>query len=139
MMQLLGDRVLVALPPSEEKVSPAGLVLVTDPDRLETPTRGIVMQLGRKSNTCDLDDVRSEVHTYFVERDSFPAIGRELGDEIDRVLMRLAPAPFDVQLGDCVIFGLGAGQAFDHDGIDYVILREAEIIGIVQEQKGQAA
>lgn len=143
MIRVLGDRVLVLLPPHEEKVSPSGIVLVTDPDRMYTPTRGIVVQLGEKSNTCDLDDVRADVHTWFLNVGETPI--EEWGggmalirDSVDRVLMQLLPAAFDVQVGDCVLFGSGDGEQFHDDGRDYVVIRESEIIGIV-EPKSEAA
>lgn len=152
MMQILGDRVLVALPPAEEEqVTPAGIVLVKDPDRIYTPTRGIVMQLGRKSNTCDLDDVRSEVHTWFVEEKRANLERGRAGEHwggneaysfahvrVNELLRTMRPAPFDVQVGDCVIFGLGAGHAFEHEGVDYVVLRESEIIGVLQPKEEAA-
>lgn len=141
MIRVLGDRVLVLLPPHEEKVSPSGIVLVTDPDRMYTPTRGIVVQLGEKANTCDLDDVRSDVHTWFLQ--NLPTFLQRfawetIGDHVDRVLMEFLPAPFDVQVGDCVLFGSGDGEQFHEDGHDYVVIRESEIIGIV-EPKSEAA
>lgn len=128
MIQPIGDRVLVALPPRvDETVSAGGIVLMSDPDRFHAPTRGIVVALGEKGGTVDLDDVVQLVcEAPFVN-----------GPVIDAAALlaevkALAPAPFDVQLGDCVIFPRSAGEEI-HDGdLDYVILRESEIIGVVE-------
>lgn len=124
MITVLGDRVLVALPPREDQImSPGGIVLVKDPDRFYTPTRGIVMQLGEKARTVDLDEVLSIVACHYDGTNAehlFPQISA------------LTSAPFDVQLGDCVIFPQGAGDELREAGIDYVILHESEIIGIVE-------
>lgn len=147
MIRVIGDRVLVLLPPPDgDIVTASGLVLMRDPDLARLPTRGIVLQLGEKSNTCDLDDVRSEIHTWFVERYTLyvdvpvdpAALMRLTGDAVDRILMDMQPSAFDVAVGDCVLFSAGAGEQFRQDGKDYVVLREDEIIGVVQP-KSEAA
>ncbi len=38
----------------------------------------------------------------------------------------------DVEVGDEVLFGKYAGNEIELDGIEYVILRENEILGVVQ-------
>lgn len=143
MIQVRGDRVLVALPPAPENfVTEAGIVCVRDPDKFLTPTRGIVVQLGQKPNTCDLHDVRNEVHTWFVEqaRNGYVLGISQAGDALDRLLMTMQPAGFEVQVGDCVLFSMGAGQLVTFEGVEYVILAEAEILGVVEPmQKDEAA
>ncbi len=138
MIRVLGDRVLVALPPREdETVSAGGIVLVKDPDRFYTPTCGIVMQLGEKVGTVDLDAARSEVHDCLQHSNSEdPDQARA---DVDRALMAMAPAPFDVQVGDCVLFPQSAGDQIHEDGVDYVVLHESDIIGIVEPLKDEAA
>lgn len=132
MIQVLGDRVLVALPPTEaELTTPSGIVLMRDPDLARLPTRGIVVQLGEKSDTVSLDGVLAAL-------EDEDAAGRYLPVALRKRFDALAPAPFDVQVGDCVLFSLSAGEAFTLDDVDYVILHEAEIIGIV-EPKEKAA
>jgi co-chaperonin GroES (HSP10) len=137
MIRVLGDRVLVALPPRDDETTTAsGIVLVKDPDRFYTPTRGIVMQLGEKETRVELDDVRAELNE---QRRQFEQMAqtyagpslREVFDDIDRALMTLQPAPFDVNVGDVVIFSASAGDQITQDGIDYVLLREDEILGVV--------
>jgi co-chaperonin GroES (HSP10) len=128
MIRVLGDRVLVALPPEpDEIVSASGLILKRDPDIFRTPTQGIVMALGDKIGSVDLDDVVALV----AECDGT----YEVLDQI----RALFPAAFDVAVGDCVIFPRGAGDEITDAGIDYVILREHEILGIVEPLKGEAA
>jgi co-chaperonin GroES (HSP10) len=140
MIQLLGDRILVALPPQPDEVqSEGGIILARDPDILRTPTKGIVLALGRKSNTCDLDEARSEVHTWFVEasQDEVEPMMplSHTGDQIDRLLMKLKPAPFDVAVGDCVLFLPSAGSVIEEHDVQYAVLHEHEIIGIVESKK----
>lgn len=131
MIQVLGPRVLVALPPSEaELTTDSGIVLMRDPDFARSPTRGIVVQLGEKSDSVRLDDV---VGTFATSRRSEWTV-----DLILQALDGLRPPLFDVQVGDCVLFSLSAGEAFTFNDVDYVILHEAEIIGIV-EPKEKAA
>lgn len=129
-MRLLGDRVLVALPPADEAetVTDSGIVLLRNPFKHKIPTQGIVTQLGEKSGTVDLDEVMAVIH----ECDSCNPI------DIKAAVKRLAPAPYDVQVGDCVVFLPGRGETVKEDGIDYVILSEAEIIGVC-EPKSEAA
>lgn len=150
MIKVLGDRVLVALPPREdEMVSAGGIVLVKDPDRFQTPTRGIVVALGEKTGAVDLDDVRAvlaewldplcpKITTATAAFNLQYISPFEARVHVAQLIASMDPAPFDVQLGDCVIFPRSAGEEI-HDGeIDYVILREAEILGVV-EPKSEAA
>lgn len=134
MINVLGDRVLVALPPRvDEIVTASGLVLMKDPDRLHAPTQGIVMLLGEKSGTVDLDDVAALVmEAPFAN-----------GPYVDpkallRAVQALRPAPFDVAVGDCVVFPRSAGEQVHLDGVDYVILRESEILGVVEPKESAA-
>lgn len=123
MIRVLGDRVLVALPPREtETVSAGGIVLTKDPDAAKTPTRGIVMALGEKLGAVSIDDAM----TLFDET---------LGEEPEAFrggLVALKPAPFDVALGDLVLFPASAGDLLSEDGVDYVVLYEAEILGVCE-------
>lgn len=150
MIRVLGARVLVALPPRVTEVTTdSGLVLVRDPDIFRTPTKGIVLQLGRKSNTCDLDEVRSTVHTWVVEQLKEAASEylahvvysslERVGDDIDRVLMHMQPAPFDVQVGDCVLFLPSSGELIVEGDIEYALLHESEILAVCEPQKEKAA
>lgn len=157
-IRLIGPRVLVALEPDKSERDDAigmeyqdkgrtasGIILAAPSDQydVEPHSRGIVVQLGEKSNTCDLDEVRSEVHSFFVsqeqavrEVDGDPARGniRMLGDMLDIRLMGLAPAPFDVQVGDCVIFPPSAGIRLTGlgDDITYVELKESDIWAVIE-------
>src|SRR5689334_686861 len=100
MMRILGNRVLVALPPKEQETkTESGLVLVRDPDRKQQ-TRGVVVALGERRGVVDVDDVRSEIHSYFVEmanripvwRDgAWEVPTRSVSDDIDRLLMGMRP------------------------------------------------
>lgn len=133
MIQVIGDRVLVALPPEVDEITTAsGLVLVKDPDRFSTPTRGIVVALGEKSLTIDLDDALGVIKE--CSADSAMAMAYAIHEK----LCELRHAPFDVVVGDCVIFPRSAGELI-HDGdVDFVILRESDIIGIVEPKESAA-
>lgn len=153
-LRLLGDRVLVALPPKAETQDPitgytvqaveqtaSGLLLAkpTDMYNVETATRGIVVQLGEKSRQVDLD----EALALFPDSASLAAVkaGRASAAKVEYLspeavreeLSTLAPAPFDVELGDCVVFAPSAGEPLVEEGSDvaYVILRESDIIGVL--------
>jgi len=41
--------------------------------------------------------------------------------------------PLDVQAGDTVLFGKYSGQEIKLDGIEYFIMREDEILGVIEE------
>lgn len=138
MIHVIGPRLLVELPPREtECVTDSGIILTKDPD-VHTPTRGIVVQLGDKRGTCDLDDVRSDIHTWFVEHPGEQNV-LYIRDALDKLLMRQAEAPFDVQVGEMVVFPASAGEHVELDGIEYVILHEAEVIGVVEPEQSEAA
>lgn len=132
MIRVRGDRVLVALPPAvDEIVSAGGIVLVKDPDRFQTPTRGLVVQVGEKRGTVDLDEVLALVLSV---RDGKRSMWLALENLAD-----MKPAPFEVQVHDCVLFSTGAGEEIEDDGIRYVILHEHEILGVVEPLSNEAA
>ncbi len=43
--------------------------------------------------------------------------------------------PLDVKAGDLVLFGKYAGQEIKVDGTEYLIMREEEIFGVVENKK----
>lgn len=138
MIHVIGPRLLVELPPREtERVTDSGIILTKDPD-VRLPTRGIVVQLGDKRGTCDLDDVRSDVHTWFIEHPDEANV-LYIRNEVDRVLMAMQPAGFEVQIGELVLFPSSAGEHVEYRGIEYVILHESEIIGVVEPEQKEAA
>lgn len=129
MIRILGDRVLVALPPSDtETVTPSGIILTKDPD-LRTKTRGLVMAIGEKDGTVLIDTVIDLLREWE---------GSRL-DYLEAAVRQLKPAPFDVKVGDCVLIPASAGEEVSFEGIDYVILSEAEIIGVIEPVTQEAA
>lgn len=140
MIRVLGNRVLVALPPKVHKqedsigftyqpkgVTETGIILAGESDAADIiiATRGIVVQLGQQDQRVDLDDVRAAFDSVYCET------GADIGDAM-RAVLALAPAPFDVEVGDCVVFAPSTGDTLSLDGIDYLILRESDILGIVE-------
>ena len=127
MIRVTGDRVLVALPPAPaDLISDGGIVLVRDPEAVKVPTRGIVVGLGEKTGMVAIDDVVGLIN-------EAPFMN---GPFVDPLTLRaqvqaMAPASFDVALGECVLFPLSAGDEIHVDGVAYVILREAEILGVL--------
>ena len=45
--------------------------------------------------------------------------------------------PLDVKAGDTVLFGKYAGQEIKVDGEEYLIMREEEILGVVEGKAGK--
>lgn len=155
-IRVLGDRVLVLLPPAEVEqdaatgyaflprdVTESGLILARSPHAYdaEGQTRGIVAKLGDKGRVVDLDDVRRELNEFMLEDTDDVVWAVDLAlesdrvalrDAIDRRLMKMELAPFEVQVGDCVLFSASDGERVDYDGQRYVILREAELLGVVE-------
>ena len=41
--------------------------------------------------------------------------------------------PLDVKAGDTVLFGKYAGQEIKIDGTDYLIIREEEVLGVIEK------
>jgi chaperonin GroES len=54
------------------------------------------------------------------------------------LVMALGERVKDVALGDCVVFTAWAGDALEHNGVDYVILHESEIIGVLEPSEATA-
>jgi chaperonin GroES len=46
--------------------------------------------------------------------------------------------PVDVQAGDKVLFGKYSGQEIKLDGTEYFIMREDEVLGVIEEGKKQS-
>lgn len=141
---------LVALKPDpEEFVTDSGLVLARDPDKFRTPTQGIVMALGEKIGTVNLEDVLSallelQTKSEWPARDDAqmccdagPTMVRRA--DAEQAIQSLQPAPFDVEVGDCVLFSRGAGDALSADGVDYVVLFESEILCVLEPLKQHEA
>lgn len=144
MIRIVGPRVLVALPPNTERTTDSGIILARDPE-LRAHTQGIVMALGEKSGTVDMDEVLSiidalETRPAWHARDD-AQMCRDEGplmvglDSARAALKMLGPAPFDVAVGDMVLFPASAGELFEQDGIRYLILPELDIIGVVEQKE----
>ncbi len=135
MIKVLGDRVLVVLAPREHETTTAsGLVIMKDPD-LRTETQGIVVALGEKSNTVDVEDVFQMVHEMRYsgpDSDVNPLMTMLPFHEVLAALRKLRPAPFDVAVGDCVLFARGVGELIEDFDIRYLILHEYEIFGVIE-------
>ena len=44
-------------------------------------------------------------------------------------------SPLDVKAGDTVLFGKYAGQEIKIDGNEYLIIREEEVLGVIEKKK----
>lgn len=132
-IRILGDRVLVALPPKATEVQhESGLTLVRDPE-LRTETRGIVVAIGEKSQDVKLDDVLECITAI---HDQEPGL-INWHQYVPHVLKKLRPAPFDVAVNDCVIFAPSAGELIEDDYLRYVILRESDIIAVIEPYRDE--
>jgi co-chaperonin GroES (HSP10) len=159
MIRVLGDRVLVALPPKVHEQEAAtgytfqpghttasGLILAKPADVYNDTlaTQGIVVALGEKRGQVDLDDVLAELNELKSTAEKHEC-GRldgvccvtTLEAAMDEIRAR-RPAPFDVEVGECVIFSASAGEQISEDGVSYVILHEHEILGVVAPTKEAA-
>jgi chaperonin GroES len=47
--------------------------------------------------------------------------------------------PLDVKAGDSILFGKYSGQEIKLDGEEYLIMREEEVLGVVEEQNRPTA
>lgn len=139
-MRVLGDRVLVAIRPEPDEIETAGgLVLARDPDIIRTPTQGIVVQLGERSGAVDREEVLSILDGLRHLRVSPPSQAiAAYYEQVRGLIKALGPAPFDVQVGDCVLFTRFVGEEVTEGDLTYLILRESEIIGIVEPKKEAA-
>ena len=59
------------------------------------------------------------------------AVGKGRSEKDGRV------TPLDVKAGDTVLFGKYAGQEIKVDGQEYLIMREEEILGVVEGKDGK--
>ncbi len=61
------------------------------------------------------------------------AVGPGARDDSGRIV------PLDVRVGDIVLFGKWGGTEVKLDGEDVLVLKEADIIGIVEKKAGKKA
>ena len=45
--------------------------------------------------------------------------------------------PIDLKVGDRVLFGKWSGTEVKLDGVDYLIMKESDIMGVLEEHRGQ--
>lgn len=139
-MRVIGDRVLVAIQPEPlEYTSPEGIICKRDPDLIRSAVQGIVVQVGQKSRAISLDDALELFEVTpppLVEGESLVHV--KTHECIREQLESLAPPAFDVAVGDCVVFPRYVGEELQEGELTYVVLRESEIIGIVDPQERAA-
>jgi chaperonin GroES len=41
--------------------------------------------------------------------------------------------PIDLKTGDCVLFGKWSGTEVKLDGVDYLIMKEGDVMGVIEE------
>jgi co-chaperonin GroES (HSP10) len=140
MMRILGSRVLVALPPKEQEITTdSGLVLVRDPDRKQQ-TRGVVVALGERRGVVEVDDLISAVNEYCIGMDDILDNRKNwLRDDLSQLVQKRAPAPFDVQIGDVVLFPASAGEVLRVGELDHVLLHESEILCVLEPVQKETA
>ena len=68
-----------------------------------------------------------------------PQQGRVVAVGMGRVTDKGDVIPLDVQVGDTVLFGKYAGTEIKLDGTEYLIVREDEVLGIVEGVPEMAA
>lgn len=144
-IRLLGPKVLVALEPKatsvetstgmnyhQQEVTASGIILAQPTDMYDADehSRGIVMALGVKSDLVSLEAAKAIWRSME---------GRTTEERCKR-LDTLLPAPFDVEVGDVVLFPPSAGVTLGEqaDGMTYVVLHEKDLMAVLQP-KSEAA
>lgn len=144
-VRLIGPRVLVALEPDKSRRDDAigmeyqdkgrtasGIILAAPSEAydIDPHSRGIVVALGEKRGICEVEKAIEALREYVF---SDGAIDCQFTD-VEMTLRNLVSAPFDVQVGDCVIFPPSAGISLGEwdDGIRYVELQESDIWAVIE-------
>ena len=55
------------------------------------------------------------------------AVGRGGRDESGKLI------PIDLKVGDCVLFGKWSGTEVNLDGVEYLIMKESDIMGVIEQ------
>jgi chaperonin GroES len=106
----LGDRIIIKRTVNPDTITPGGIVI---PDAArEKPQEGDVVAVGRGRR---VEHTRHEPGYEITEYDYEPP---------------------DVQVGDRVLFGKFAGSEINIDGEPHIIMREEEILGVIELGKG---
>jgi co-chaperonin GroES (HSP10) len=142
-LRILGPKVLVALEPKGTEVeavtgmnyhdkgrTDSGIILAQPTDMYDADdhSRGLVVALGEKKGVVELEAVKKLIRE-----------DRGYIHTLDR-LDRLTPAPFDVEVGDVVLFSPAAGISLGEqdDGVTYVLLQETDIQAVIQPKEAIA-
>lgn len=62
-----------------------------------------------------------------------PDLGEVLAVGNGKILEDGKVRPLDVKVGDTILFGKYSGQAFKHDGIELLMMREEDVYAIVNK------
>lgn len=126
----LGDRVLIRPePPSDISEGGIHLVEARKPDEC-----GQVVAVGEKHGRIDLDDALASIDSIDIGPCGSCAEPIERAD-IVAALKALRPAPFDVKVGDTVLFSWAAGQEItvDDGKATYLLMRESDLLAVVED------
>jgi chaperonin GroES len=68
-----------------------------------------------------------------------PQEGKVIAVGNGKLLESGSRTPIDIKAGDRVLFGKYAGTEVKLDGEEYLILREDDVLGVIEEAKGKGA
>jgi chaperonin GroES len=122
-IQPLGDRILVDPDPIGSTES--GLIIPENAK--EKPQTGTVVASGLGARAQILGDPQAK-------QDVIEKIGTLAWGLLSHIFQRLAVVPNELKAGDRIFFGSFAGQEIEIDEKRYLIMREADVIGRINEE-----
>jgi chaperonin GroES len=112
-IKLPADRVLIEPAPAEEKT--AGGIIIPDTAK-EKPQKGLVVAIGLGKQTSEVFDFKITLP----DGGTINAVGTRKNDD-----------SLTVKVGDNVLYGKYAGTEITIDGVNYLIMKESDIVAIV--------
>lgn len=114
----LNDRVIIKRTSAVETITPGGIVI---PEQArERPQEGIVIAVGPGNRSKDA----SAQPIVFYDPKADPKPSSEY--------IAAARLALDLKVGERVLFGKFAGTEIKLDGEDYLIMREDDILGVIE-------
>ena len=147
-LKVLGDRVLIRPDTLANAPEQHGSVFlaqsmaaaVTGEDATTSVSRGTVVALGTPRHPLwhEAEALARKVETFFAH-DGWTQAVRDIVSDAAHMLRDLVRKQPAVLVGDDVLFSHDAGQEITLDGETYVLMREDELLAVIEPEKEAAA
>lgn len=127
-IKLPADRVLVEPAPAEEKT--AGGIIIPDTAK-EKPQKGTIIAVGIGKQSFEIFNLQMGLPQEKIDKKTESKLSFLAEGPITLTGSIKKDEPMTVKVGDQVLYGKYSGTEITIDGINYLIMRESDIVAIV--------